>query len=93
MSLIKARSSTLHKPRQFFMPLQRFVQKHGPPQADQVVTKTWNGQKMEGVLVTKQEDADMWEVDEAESQSVTVKQASAWAWAMGPYYLLLIIKQ
>ena len=36
-------------PNSSCMPLDKFTAKHGAPQADQIVTKTWNGEKIQGV--------------------------------------------
>ena len=43
----------------------------------QVVTKTFQGKKMQGVLVTKQEDKGLWQIDEYEAQSIEARQATS----------------
>ena len=43
---VKARTSTMHKPQQYFMELKDFEEKHGPAKPDQVVTKEFDGKTM-----------------------------------------------
>ena len=43
----------------------------------QVVTKTFQGKQMQGVLVTKQEDKGLWQIDEYEAQSIEARQATS----------------
>lgn len=77
VSMIKQRSSSLHKPKQFFMELEVFKQKHGQPDPSQVVKKVFNGKTMEGVMITRKEDQGLWEVAESETQQVEVRQATS----------------
>ena len=75
--LQKERSNTLHKPKRYLMELTAYNAKFGKADPSLIVTKTFHGKEIRGVMVQRDADVGMWEVDEAESSSVAVRQQAA----------------
>lgn len=72
--MVKRKTQSMYKPRQYFCEMDVFTKKYGKPKADQVVTKVFNGKKMEGAMITKEEDEGLWAVEEGEHQGVEIEQ-------------------
>lgn len=77
ITLVKTRESKMHKPQTWFMELSQFEAKHGKAKPELIITRTFQGQSMKGVIVTKQEDQGMWRLEETEPNSVTITAQTA----------------
>ena len=74
VNLHKQKSSSISKPKQFLMQLDKYTAKFGEPSPDMITSRTFGGKEVKGVLVTREQDDGMWELAETEMQSVQASQ-------------------
>lgn len=72
--LQKEKQKSIHRPKQYLMELEEYIAKFGEPSPDRIETRTFDGEEIKGVLVTREQDKGMWLLSESESQSVQVDQ-------------------
>jgi hypothetical protein len=68
---IRNRNSDIFRaPKKIFMPIDDYTKAHGAPKQEMVIVKKFRGKFMSGVVVTRDEDAGMYEILEEEAAEV-----------------------
>lgn len=70
VQLFTQSKTCISAPKQYLCELSTYRQKYGEPQASQIVTREFQGRKISGVMVTKEEDEGVFAIDQVEETGV-----------------------